>query len=70
MIKDKYKSNITIDTIRKILLNIRKTIANAIKHVYRCKKIGRPPEANKIVVIDECLFFMISIIIRYGSLEQ
>ena len=51
MVKDKYKSSITIETIRKILLNIRKTIANAIKHVYRSKQIGGPPDANKIVEI-------------------
>lgn len=56
MVKDKYKSNTTIDTIRNILLNIRKTIANAIKHVCRSEHIGGPPEANKIVVIDESLF--------------
>lgn len=56
MAKDKYKKNITIDTIRKILLNIKKTIANEIKHVYRSKQNGWPPEANKILVIDESLF--------------
>ena len=42
--------------IYNILSNIRKTIANYLKHMYRSSQIGGSPESNIIVDLDKSLF--------------
>ena len=55
-IQTKLNKNISYNTICSILVNMRKCIANYIKHKYRCEQIGGDPSENKIVAIDESLF--------------
>ena len=51
-----HKKCISYATICNILFNIRRVIADYLKHEYRIKQIGGDPSLNKIVAIDESLF--------------
>lgn len=49
------KIQISYITIINILQDIRKVIADYMKHKYRLYKIGCDPDTNKIIAIDETL---------------
>lgn len=56
-ISSKIKKTISYVTIYNILFNIRKVIADYLKHEYWLKQIGGDLTLHKIVAIEESLFF-------------
>ena len=54
-IKNKYN----YETLTKILLNLKRTIADYLKHIYRIKGIGGYPSTEIEVAVNECMFVMI-----------
>ena len=55
-IKNKYNYDIYYVTLSKILLNLRKTIADNLKHIYIINRMGGEPASEFVVTVDECMF--------------